>query len=400
MRIAAWARSFAAPPRFLALGAFLFAGEMKAGPVLSRFPVDLTLATGGVLAAVLLVLWARGARAASAQGLALTGLWYLTFLPGALGAAGTPYAFQKVATLFTLSLLASLAPFILVKSPGDLRNLLNAVALLCLVITADSLLGGWQGQQRLEAAGGGTIALGRAAGYLFLFGALQLAQAGPMPLLTLVITAGAAVAAVFSGSRGPMAGAVLALLLAFSLGRAGWAVARLKLALCALSLVTCLGLALALAPAGSLRRTQAFLHGQFGTSELYRAAAARASWERLRESPWGLGWGGFATQVDLDSGVARQYPHNLLLEVTLEGGWLCGACTLLVLAAALGAAWSRTDLLAGRLLFAGLVFSLVNALVSGDVNDNRPLFTFLGASLAGLVPPLRRRRPACAEVTP
>ena len=50
------------PPRFLALGAFLFAGDMKAGPFLSRFPVDLTLLSGGVLALVLLSRWAGGAR--------------------------------------------------------------------------------------------------------------------------------------------------------------------------------------------------------------------------------------------------------------------------------------------------------------------------------------------------
>jgi len=377
----AWAASLRVPARFLALGAFLFAGVLKAGPTLSRLPVDLTLLAGGGLAWVLLRAWIRGARAASGRGLGLTGLWYATFLPGAALAAPTSYAFQKVATLFSFSLLASLAPFVLVQEEEDLRPFLDAVALFCLVLTADGLLGAGGGAQRLETAGGGTIALGRSAGFLFLFGALLLARPGPLSLPILGLTGAAAVAAVFSGSRGPMAGAVLALALTFALGRRGAGMAVRKLLLCGGAVALAVGLSLALAPPGSLRRTASFLRGEFGASEQYRAVAARASWERLGSDPWGAGWGGFAALVDLDGGTVRQYPHNLLLEVTLESGWACGACTALVLGAALGAARSRTDRNEGRILFAGLVFWIINALVSGDVNDNRPLFAFVSAAL-------------------
>jgi len=53
-----------------------------------------------------------------------------------------------------------------------------------------------------------------------------------------------------------------------------------------------------------------------------------------------------------------------------------------LLAAALGAAWAQTRHLPGRMLFAGLVFCVVNAMVSGDLNDNRPMFSLVGAALA------------------
>jgi hypothetical protein len=379
-------RSLGAPPRFLALGVLLFAGALKAGPVLSRLPVDLTLASGAVLACILGAAWARGARAASGRGLALTGLWYFTFLPGVLRAAPTGYAFQKVATLWTFTLLASLAPFVLVRDREDLRGLLDGVALPCLAITLDGLLGLGAGVQRLENEGGGTIALGRAAGFLFLHGALRLARPGPMPGATLVLTAAAAVAAVCSGSRGPMGGAALALVLALALGRETLAFRRL--ALCAGAVALTLGLSLAMGPQGSLQRTGSFLRGEFGASELYRGAAARASWDRLGGAPWGQGWGGFAAEVDLDGGTARQYPHNLLLEVTLESGWVCGACTLLVLGAAFLAAAGGASAPEGRLVFAGLVFWTVNALVSGDLNDNKPLFAFIASAfcLRGVAP--------------
>jgi F0F1-type ATP synthase membrane subunit a len=88
--------------------------------------------------------------------------------------------------------------------------------------------------------------------------------------------------------------------------------------------------------------------------------------------------------VDPERGVGRQYPHNLLAETTLESGWLCGATTLVVLAAALAAGWARARRPGGRVVFAGTVFYLVNALVSGDLNDNRPLFMFVGSALMSL----------------
>ena len=52
-----------------------------------------------------------------------------------------------------------------------------------------------------------------------------------------------------------------------------------------------------------------------------------------------------------------------------------------MLLAAAGAAWSRTGTPGGRVVFAGTVFYLINAMVSGDVNDNRPLFMFVTSAL-------------------
>jgi hypothetical protein len=381
MRLAGLFGEFSAPPRFLVLGAFLFAGDMKASAFFSRLPVDLTLLTGSLLTLILLGRWAGGARAASAAGLGLTACWFLSFLPGLPGAVWTPYVLQKVGTLGTFSLLAALAPFVLVRGREDLRHLMNAVALFCLVIVLGGLLGGEEGAQRLEAAGGGTIALGRAGGFLFLFGAFLLSGEGPAPLLTLVVTAAAALATLFSGSRGPMGAAVAAVALTFAAARKGMPPQKLRLAVGAGTLAAALALSVTLAPQGSLRRTESFLRGEFGASEAFRAEAARASWARVGAAPLGLGWGGFAAQVDPGLGVGRQYPHNLLLEVTLEAGWLAGACTCLILAAGLGAAWAVSRGLEGRILLAGLGFWTINALVSGDVNDNRPLFTFLSAAL-------------------
>jgi hypothetical protein len=380
----AWLGRFATRPRFLALASFLFAGDLKADPRLAWLPVDLTLLTAACLCAVLAVRVARGVRVRCPRVLALVGLLYLSFLPGLWGAVPTAYGFQKVATLFTFTLLSSLAPLLLLEEAADLDRMVHALACFCLVITLGGLFGGGAGgaaAERLQAFGAGTISLGRATGFLFLVAALGLADGGPLPALTFGILTLAGITALYSGSRGPILAALLVLGLLFTLGRHRLGRRAWKLAGLAVALTALLAGSLAQAPAGSLRRVEAFFHGQAGASERYRLAALQGSWNLIQAAPQGLGWGRFATDMDPEKGLDRQYPHNLLAEVALEGGWLCGLALALVLALAVASAWSRTALPQGRLVFAGVVFYLVNGLVSGDVNDNRPLFLLVTAAL-------------------
>jgi hypothetical protein len=253
-----------------------------------------------------------------------------------------------------------------------------------LAITLSGLLGGARGTggvERLQAFGAGTIALGRSAGFLATYAALVLAGDAPLPGLTFGVLALAGVTAVFAGSRGPLVAAVLALVLAAGAGRARTGRDLARLAGAGLLFLALAGPVLSLAPRGSLVRVEAFLHGQYGSSEAYRVNALRAAWERVGDHPWGVGWAGFAVEVDPERGLGRQYPHNLLAEVTLESGWLCGAVTLAVLGAALARAWSASWRPGGRVALAGTAFCVTNALVSGDLNDNRPLFMFLSSAL-------------------
>ena len=381
--LTAWLRAFSTRPRFLALAAFLFAGDLKADPRLAWLPVDLTLLTGALLSAVLVLRWARGARLRSPGLPALLGVWYLSFLPGLFQLAPSDYALQKVATIFTFTLLSSLAPLFLVEAPADLARLVHALAYFCLAITLGGLLGGAQAGpevQRLQAFGAGTISLGRATGLLFLCAAAALGEDLPLPALSFGVMTLAGVAALFSGSRGPILAALGVLVLLFGLGRRPVRRGGMRLLGAGLLFLGVLGAALPLAPRGSLLRVERFLGGQVGSSETYRLNALHDSWNLVGEAPWGLGWGGFAVHVDPERGLGRQYPHNLLAEVTLESGWLCGGATLLVLVAAAVAAWSRTGQAGGRLVFAGLLFFAFNAMVSGDLNDNRPLFMFVSTA--------------------
>jgi O-antigen ligase len=373
---------FATRPRFLALAAFLFAGDMKADPRFQVLPVDLTLLTGAILTLVILRRLPRW-RLRSFLAPGLMAIWFLTFLFGVVQAVETEYGSQKMASLYTFTLLAGLAPLFLVESSEDFGRMLNAIALFCLVIVlgAASGLAGGQHLMRLEAFGAGTISLGRASGLLFAYAALQILRGCPLPALPFALLAGAGVIALFSGSRGPIVAAVASLGGLLVLGRQALGKPALRLALAAVLFLGVLGFSASLAPEGSLRRVENFAQGNYGTSERYRLTSLQISLDYLREDPDGLGWGAFATHVNPLNGMGRQYPHNLLAEVTLESGWICGAWTLLMLVAASAAAWSRTASHGGRVVFTGLLFYLINAMVSGDVNDNRPLFLFVSSAL-------------------
>jgi|GEM_PF-766300 len=379
-----WLAMFSTRPRFLALAAFLFAGDLKANPRLEWVPVDLTLLAGLVLSVVILVRLLRGWRAPSFRPLTLVVIWFVTFIPGVFQAVDSDYGLQKIYTIFTLTLLAALAPIFLVDKEEDLPKLMNAMAYFCLLIAGEGLLvvlSPVNNAARLNVFGAGTISLGRASGLLFVYSVLLLLQDAHLPVLTFGLMTLAGVIALFAGSRGPIVAALAVLTLLMVFGRQSLGLAKIKLAVAGALFLLVLSYSLSLAPEGSLQRVESFAHGQYGDSEQYRVQAMQSSWLYIPNAPLGLGWGGFGTHVNPLNGLGRQYAHNLLVETTIESGWICGAYTLVILVLAVVAAWSRTMLVGGRVIFLGLLFYIINAMVSGDINDNRPLFMFVTAAL-------------------
>jgi O-antigen ligase len=105
--------------------------------------------------------------------------------------------------------------------------------------------------------------------------------------------------------------------------------------------------------------------------ELYRTA-----WTLLQQHPFGIGVGGFADHAILD----LRYPHNVFLEAGVELGWV----PMLLLMVLSG--WSLGLLLGilrrscewtSCLLVMVVLMSGINALVTGDFNDNRLFFALV-----------------------
>jgi O-antigen ligase len=199
-----------------------------------------------------------------------------------------------------------------------------------------------------------------------------------LPVLGLVIVA--------SGSRGPLLATIIAAFILYALSsehrvqRLLTVIAFGALAFGALSVTS------ALLPSGSLARIEALMQGQVGASESRRWEALVAAANVIPTRPLGLGFGGFATKVNLWPGEERQFPHNIVAEVFVETGWLAGVYFV-------GLLWfafyriiglrrinlSRSPGPDGLLAF--LTFLLINELVSGEMNDSKVLFAFLAITL-------------------
>jgi hypothetical protein len=359
------------------LALFLTAGYIKGDEHIASLPVDLTATTA-------LILVILSAMAVIRHGIVLKNLgWvaglFVLFAFAVLQTDLAGYGGDKISRLLTLTLLAALAPFALLHDPIRLRRFLNALALVGLAMAA----GGWLGllfdaaPGRLTAFGSNPIALGRAAGLTVVWvGALALGGRVGLPVAAGLIAV-AGVPLVASGSRGPLFVGLGALLVAALLS-SGVAIPRLFRLLGVFLIVTgSLTLAFATAPQLATERLDVLLGGELDRSGLLRVEIADLSWQRIQTAPLGIGWGGFASTID----YLEQYPHSILLEVALEAGWLTAA--ILFGASAIAASRlyrARRELGVGAL--AVFIFTAGNALVSGDVNDNRLFFVMVAVGLA------------------
>lgn len=124
-------------------------------------------------------------------------------------------------------------------------------------------------------------------------------------------------------------------------------------------------------------RIRSLISGDRGASVSEREFMWSRSWEIAQDHlGWGLGW------ANLDRGelVVDQYPHNLFLEVLAEAGLLAlGLLAALLVVGAVRATRARAADASALPLLGLLVFATANAMVSGDVTDNRLVFVIAAA---------------------
>lgn len=365
-------------PSLVAL--FIMAGSLKGIPALTSLPVDLTLGLAVVLWWLVIAKISRTRRVPRAV-LPVLGVFVLLAVP-LLWTTFTPYALEKTGKLFFLTTLAVIAPIVLFRTETDLQRLIIAWAGACALVVAtaafypipESVYGG----ASLQTVSTNTIGLGRAGGVVLVVCALILLyRRGWRRPVAFVALAAAAVAMLDAGSRGPLLAAIVALMAAvfFSPGRRRIVVAVGVLLIVGGSLLY----AYRSAPQSSQTRIVALVYGDTQDSTTQeRLDLFSIATEQIGEQPLGLGWGGFA-QVVPDPYL---YPHDLALEILVEAGWIPG----LMLIGWIGLTWwrARRDAVdvVSTAAFALLSFTLVNSLVSGDINDNRILFLAIGICIA------------------
>jgi len=378
---------------------FLTAGNYKADPRLAfvQSHVDLTVL---FLALSVLAFFWRGIRKGlpykmprSSVPVAILYLFLsVVMIAGLLYSPSKVYALDKTARFIVITGWAFFGVMLIIRDLQSLQRFTWALVVIATSMSFDAVVN-WAGMQHrgfVTAFGSNYIALARMGGLglIALIGFLIPMEDKKSVRLFLWGTFLLLAFSLFiPGARGPVIAFLVAFLL-YLIGSIRIPKIRIERFGLKVFLVGVLVSAL-LIPLGAtsfhgvlMRRFQ-ILFSERGSSVVQRLDYWNSAINLGSSSPiWGIGTGGFG--VAYYGQDIRAYPHDLLLEVWSENGLIGLLVLLAMLVITLGRQLARLPgLRAGRqkLIIRYLVvlgcFMLLNALVSGNINDNRILFSLI-----------------------
>jgi O-antigen ligase len=378
------------PPALLVTYGYI--GVFKGEKVFSDLPFDATIALAILLLGVCVHrLLQRRARPVPAPFVALLVL-IAVMLAVSLNWTPMPaYGTEKVLKFISLTALAAISPFFIVRDRTDLRTLLWATVALAIFGAGIALAepGGAE-SGRIEFGGNeNTIFTSRllCAGALVLLVAPALGLPRRLRMASPLLGVGLVLVAAGVGSRGPIVALALALacVLAASL---------VKNPRQLVSVLVIVGVGLAIFPLIQLPETSRQRLEQTvndpvqtletdGRSRMYTKAIELAS-----EHPvLGFGSGGFFLYSYVLMDQEEKYPHNIFLELASEVGLvppIALAVAVLFVIVALGRRAFRAETDRDRRLMFVLGGLFLNNLFavqfSGDINDNRVFWATFGVA--------------------
>lgn len=305
---------------------------------------------------------------------------FIFFIPGFLVNPLNEYGISKIAGI-AISFLLVLAPFALAEASKS-AILIARFLLIASLGTGISLLviGETSESGRIILPGLNPIGTARMAGIAIVILTFIIISNRAKKLYSkLIVFFGILIslmAIITTGSRGPLIAAVVGIAVIFLLG---WkAVGTRGYPTFIIYTASMTVLSYFLAPFEENNRITS-------TDSSGRDLLFSSALETIRSTPTGIGWGnfGYLTSGSFSQTGARVYPHNIFLEIGVEGGWIALAgFTFLIIG---GIANLLRQVRAGReialLILALLSFSLVNASLSSDLVGNRSMWLFIGLSL-------------------
>lgn len=386
---------------------FLFAGRYKNDPRLDWIPVDLTF-----LFLVLSVVSALSVLIRRRFSLPIVPLaaeaWLLMMIAWmTISLAFSPsraYAIDKLLLFGVLSVWAFMgSAFIVGPNPRRLRRFLTLLVLLGVVMAVESLieLSATGTGQFLHTFGSTYIGIGRTLGLAFV-PTFALLMSHPLTsaksLMALILSTLFVVVMYFSGARGPMLALLFSILVSilyasryrlrsFILRRANRRAIWITVITLLLPTIALLQMDLG---ARTITRFNVLFESEGGgVSASARLHNYEQALKHISDSPFiGHGIGSFPMLLGLSD--QRGYPHNLFLEVWVELGLIGLVLFLLFVFASLQQPKRVPS--QGAYLSLSLVMLLANAfanaMISGDLSDNRLLLMALGL-IAGARPSVK-----------
>lgn len=299
-------------------------------------------------------------------------LWGVFALGVLVQPAASAEAMQVRVALFTITLLGAVGGAFLLSSAVRVRAFSILVVVLAASYSVAAIVFPANGY-RLSVAGTGYIASGRiiSAGLVVLLALLMVTGVRWWLLLAIPV---AVYLAFQTQTRGPLLAALTAPTLIWLFARSDMRRRARGVTVLLLSAVALVGLL-----ATSVLQNSRF--GDLGQGD----ASVSARWTLFQSAfqlglshPLGIGWGNFDSRTPR---LPEQYPHNIVLEVWAEGGWLAALAVCVVIGLAL---WRIRANLPGEAVMLGslFLFAFLNALVSDDINGNRLLLVLAFAAIA------------------
>jgi O-antigen ligase len=387
------------------LGLFLTAGTYKnelAGAL--NIDTDPTVLLGGMLlAGVAVRVLRRGVRplVPPRQVVLPFALLVLVMAFSVLGETAGEYGRQKFLRFALLTGVATVAAYATIQSTSELKRFLATTIVLGVMMTALGRVAG----EGLSAFGATHVATGRVIGLALLGVLFMLLAVRRQPLFRLALLGVAGLLAfgfLSSGSRGSMVALLTTLavtaLASFTLKRGRrWVVAGL-------ALMTAVGAVSSMLVPSATETMNRRVIEVIATPNAIGSARGREQRAQdalalFYEHPWtGVGVGGFDMARGYGDAARGDYPHNILLEIACELGVFGLAAFLGLIVPALRSAFralrqvrTREEFATAAVVFATTIYFLVNAMFSGDLNDNRLLFAALG--LCAALPRMARAHP-------
>jgi len=367
------------------LAIFVHSGSLKSNPLLAWVPADLTVLLGVLL---IVLMFAEIIR----TGYIPRAIWVplmiaATMLLG-VGAIQTSYGADKAVSFFTITMLALIGAVILLQEDRQRRAFLGALAGLgavvaLLVTIAPERTAEWS--EVVTLAGTNTISTSQmiVAGAVILGMYAIVGRSSAFRRILAALTAGLMLfIALDTGSRGPIV--AVAISIAIALLVAPVFKRRRARSIIAICLVGGVGLFVALQQGGEgLSRVLGFLAGEQDTSTTARTVLWSTAWNHITQLPFGGGWGYFGTIPELAVNAVnggQAYPHSVPLEIALEAGWVTGLFFVILVLVSFVRLVRRAYDPTSVMFLVLFVFTITNALLSGDINDNRLMWVLIASA--------------------
>lgn len=365
-----------------------FSGSIKSTPLLSWLPVDLTfLATLSILMAWLYFAHSNGRAFLPEMGPVII-LWAF-FVPGAYAALAGGLPSQKTILIYTTTLLCAVTPVIVGGSVSAIRTWILGTVLvgvttgIATVAAPDTHSLSYLG--RLDIEGGTTITTSRILGSVVVICVTAIILGAARGIATrmagLAFAVSGLVLILLIGSRGPFTAVaitvpILVLTAKVRIARKLWGI----LIICIFAGAGYLYLNDQSDPISGSGRILQFLVGD--SIDTIRQHLYTMSLHAAIDNPLGLGWGGFNS---LPFAANFGYPHNLFLEVALEGGAIAALALVVFLCAAFRRLWRGSASPSGGILYALAIYWFCVAQFSSDFNGNRTTWAALGFAFCAVV---------------